>query len=81
MFVHNVFFLYCVVHRLMSSLVFTLKSDAPEAREQIEQACAAQAQQTEGKMTYAWCVEDPKTILILYSWDSIQVGSPFVSSD
>ena len=30
-------------------------------------------------MTFAWSVEDPKTALILYSWDSIEVKSLFFS--
>jgi len=32
-------------------------------------------------MTHAWCVEDPKSILILYSWDSIQVACPIILSE
>ena len=42
-------------------------------RAKLEGACAGQNRITEGKMTYGWSVQDPKTVLVLYSWDSPEV--------
>ena len=54
-------------------LGITLRTDTPETKAALEGMCVAQREMSDGKMTYGWDVQDPKTVHILKSWDSLEV--------
>jgi hypothetical protein len=58
---------------LISAPGLTLRNDTPEMKAKLEAMCAGQNKITEGRMTYGWDVQDPKTVLVLWSWESPEV--------
>jgi hypothetical protein len=47
---------------IFASTGLTLRNDTPETKAKLEEVCA---KYTEGKITYAWSIDDPKTVLVL----------------
>jgi len=57
----------------------TLRNDTPEMKAKLEAMCAGQNKVTGGRMTYGWDVQDPKTVLVLISWESPEFHAEFAS--